>query len=246
MLKAIRLDDFYWQFPLVLLLIILAKIIEQRLPRKTELPEDVPGFKRWFFENTTLFIIFGLFTVTGGIGFFLTRQFILINAAWVLLGLWLIVALLSVYSRERFAVRLLALTAYLVIALHLLGWLEATILFLEEMTLDIGSMKLSLYGFFQGLIILIILLWLAQLVSGIIEKRIQETRGMSPSIKVLMGKGVRIILITFAILVTIDTLGLDLTVLTVLSGGLGLGIGFGLQKWYPTFLVVLSFLPIVQ
>ena len=63
-----------------------------------------------------------------------------------------------------------------------------------------------------------------------LERKVQKARSISPSSKVLIGKVLRIVLVTFAILIGITTAGVDLSLLAVLSGAIGLGIGFGLQK----------------
>lgn len=46
----------------------------------------------------------------------------------------------------------------------------------------------------------------------------------------VMTKSLKIVLVTIAILIVLETVGLDLTTLTVFSGAVGLGLGFGLQK----------------
>ena len=48
--------------------------------------------------------------------------------------------------------------------------------------------------------------------------------------KVLTEKFVRLGLYTLAIVIALQSIGFDLTSITVLSGAIGLGIGFGMQK----------------
>ena len=52
----------------------------------------------------------------------------------------------------------------------------------------------------------------------------------------MLGKIIRITFIFVAVLVAISGLGIDLTALTVLSGAVGVGIGFGLQKVVSNFI----------
>ena len=52
----------------------------------------------------------------------------------------------------------------------------------------------------------------------------------------LLGKITRIALITVAGLIAVSELGIDLSALTVLSGAIGVGIGFGLQKVVSNFI----------
>jgi small-conductance mechanosensitive channel len=55
-------------------------------------------------------------------------------------------------------------------------------------------------------------------------------RGVNSSARVLFGKFARIILVAMAVLMSLNSLGIDLTAFAVLSGALAVGLGFGLQK----------------
>jgi small-conductance mechanosensitive channel len=122
-----------------------------------------------------------------------------------------------------------------VIALHLLDALDTAVSLLYGLRLQIGSLDVSAYGILTGAVVLVFMLWFAQMASRMVSKRISSITSLSPSIKVLIGKAVTIILIATAILVSVDSMGLDLTVLSVLGGGLGVGLGFGLQKVVSNF-----------
>jgi len=96
--------------------------------------------------------------------------------------------------------------------------------------LQLGEVRISFLGVIKAAIALAVLLWLAAAASGLIEKRLTAMPGVSPTAGVLFGKVFRILLVTIAILVVLDSAGIDLTTLAVFSGAVGLGIGFGLQK----------------
>ena len=68
------------------------------------------------------------------------------------------------------------------------------------------------------------------------ERKIQKIDELTPSLRVLLGKILRISLVVLAMLIAISGLGIDLTALTVLSGAVGVGIGFGLQKVVSNFI----------
>jgi small-conductance mechanosensitive channel len=55
-------------------------------------------------------------------------------------------------------------------------------------------------------------------------------------LKVLISKLVKIVLIVFAGTIALSATGIDLTALTVFSGAVGVGIGFGLQKVVSNFI----------
>ena len=53
---------------------------------------------------------------------------------------------------------------------------------------------------------------------------------LTPTLQVLLGKAIKFALLAAALFFSLSAIGIDLTALTVFSGALGLGIGFGLQK----------------
>src|SRR5206468_6570745 len=69
-------------------------------------------------------------------------------------------------------------------------------------------------------------LWL----SGLIEQRLQRAATLDSNVRAVLSKFVRALLLAVGLLVALQAVGIDLTVLTVFGGALGVGIGLGLQK----------------
>ncbi len=95
---------------------------------------------------------------------------------------------------------------------------------------DRDLLYVSALEILKGAVALAVLIWLATLTSSLLEHRIRRTRSLTPSLKLLTGKLVKLTLIVGAVLLALNTIGLDLTAFAVFSGALGVGIGFGLQK----------------
>ena len=92
------------------------------------------------------------------------------------------------------------------------------------------SGTVSALSLIKGMLSLAVFLWLATAASRLMEKRIHALPSLTPSIQVLFAKLLKVVLITVAILAALHTVGIDLTAFAVLSGAIGVGIGFGLQK----------------
>jgi small-conductance mechanosensitive channel len=76
----------------------------------------------------------------------------------------------------------------------------------------------------------------ARIGSKIAHRLFKRFTALDPGARVLGEKLLSIVIWTFAVLVGIDILGVDLTALTVFSGAFGLAVGFGWQKTFGNLL----------
>ena len=72
--------------------------------------------------------------------------------------------------------------------------------------------------------------------SKLLKLQLKNVPDLTPSVEVLILKLVRFSLIFLAILIALSAVGIELTSLAVLSGAIGIGIGFGLQKIISNFI----------
>ncbi|RMF10258.1 MAG: mechanosensitive ion channel family protein [Alphaproteobacteria bacterium] len=153
-----------------------------------------------------------------------------VNIAATLVAAWVVISIVSRLIRNRFLANLFAVAAWVVVALNVVGLLDETVSLLDSAAITIGAFRLSLLLIVKGIILIAVLLWLATITSNFIEQRIRRHEDLAPALQVLLGKVLKFVLLTFALLTGLSMLGIDLTALTVFSGTLGLGLGFGLQK----------------
>ena len=114
--------------------------------------------------------------------------------------------------------------------LQILGLLETSERLLDSIGFSMGEMRFSLLLLVQGLVILGVLITLARFFTTTTTTRIKSNEDISPSMQVLIVKGVQIAFYGAAFFLGVRALGIDLTGLAVLSGAIGVGLGFGLQK----------------
>lgn len=153
-----------------------------------------------------------------------------ISAIISLLLAWIFIRVAAQIIRNSFIRQIVATLVWLIAALSILGILDDTAATLDAMRLSVGEISISAWTLIKGVSALFALVYAALFVSGILERRLQNIDALTISTRVLLGKVIRVVLVTFALLSGLTTAGVDLSLLTVFSGALGLGIGFGLQK----------------
>ncbi len=160
----------------------------------------------------------------------------LISLAAALASAWVLISIVTRLIRNRVVGRLAAILAWSFVALRLTGLWAPLASGLDATAIEIGGMRLSLLVMLQAGFIVAAALWVAVVLGRVIEERLSHTEELTPSLRVLIGKLVRIGLIVLATVVALTSIGIDLTALTVFSGALGVGIGFGLQKVVSNYL----------
>jgi small-conductance mechanosensitive channel len=92
-----------------------------------------------------------------------------------------------------------------------------------------GSGQFTMWTLLKGLVVITVFLLVASIISRFIERRVMRMMGLAPSTRIGISKFTHVFLLGFAGLLGINAAGVDLTALTVLTGAMGLGLGFGLQ-----------------
>lgn len=123
-----------------------------------------------------------------------------------------------------------ALAIWAIAALSIFGILDETTATLDAFGFSLGKFRISALAVIKGALSLFILLYLAGFVSTFAERRVLRSKSLTRSSQVLIAKIIRIALITVALIIGVTSAGIDLSVFTVFSGAVGLGVGFGLQK----------------
>lgn len=179
---------------------------------------------------------------------------VLVQLAKLVLGYWQHTSMLELASTLLLAMAVIRLVVYgvryilapggllktlenvistfiwLVLALHLSGLLPQIVNALEDVKFNVGkshvNLLLALQAIFTIIITILITLWF----SRVLENKLMSAHNVNMNLRVVLTKLLRIVLLFIAILIALSAVGLDITLLSVFGGALGVGLGFGLQR----------------
>jgi small-conductance mechanosensitive channel len=147
-----------------------------------------------------------------------------------LLTAWIVIRIASAFIRNPALANVIAILAWSVAALNIVGWLDDMESLMAGVGVTLGDTRITLLSVFKGMVSLAVLLWASNLLSEFLEIRIQRTTDLTPSIQVLFSKIIKVVLFGIALMVAFSALGVDLTAFALVGGAVGVGVGFGLQK----------------
>ena len=196
--------------------------------------------KRWFVRRSgrllhSSFTLIFLLALQPLLKFFIADITIIIIAQkvsfiwflWVMLGAFITSALL----------RVVAIWMILpAITLSIFNWFDLFTGYLDAHGFTFGEIEITLYTVVKAIFLVSILVWFGKILSNSGEGYIRKRTTLSSSTKELLIKLFDIALYSILFLMTLNTLGIDLTALAVFSGALGVGLGFGLQKVASNFI----------
>jgi len=221
--------------------VFLARFVEPRLEQRARQIKGMPGLLRiivaflrrltWLFFAVLLAITYVAMRVAAW-----PESTFLVYSATLLSGAWLLIAVVSHAIRSRALGKVVNIVVWAYVAAAILGIVDDVAAVLDGAAFAVGNVRLSVLVILQGALFLGGLLWLSLSVGNFLDTRIQTVEELTPSLRVLIGKILRITLIIVALLVAMSGLGIDLTAFTVLSGAVGVGLGFGLQKVVSNFI----------
>lgn len=183
------------------------------------------------FPIVALLLILMTRAVMGGSQTLLDLMVALLTAA-------IIIRLVVVMLRQVFApsgwrdtlIRFIATAVWIGFALYVAGLLPGLLKFLDGLGFAVGKQRISLLLIMQAVLSVLATLLIALWLGRFIEVRAMAAADFDINLRVMISKLAQALLVLIAILITLPAVGIDLTVLSVFGGALGVGLGFGLQK----------------
>jgi small-conductance mechanosensitive channel len=234
-----RPGGIVWQVAVVAACVLLAWLASRRILQRP--PDAAPA--KWRFGagglKRILFPLFALVLIVVARAALRPYMHVsLLDLAVPLAGSAALVRILVYTLRYVFAPsgvlaafeRGIALVVWGAFALYLVGALPVIVEGLDSISFPAGRQRISLWLVLQALFWATLTVLAALWVGASIEARLMGAATLHPNLRVVLSRVAKALLIVLAVVIALPLVGIDLTVLSVFGGALGVGIGLGLQR----------------
>lgn len=183
-----------------------------------------------------------LISAFGGVLHALKVRSHFVDLAITLSGLLLLIRVavylvrLSLGNRTKGWGNTITLIVWLVLALHVLGWTEPLVQALDSVGIKTEKSRITLWSVMKLLFTVGIFILVAVWIARWFEQRLMAMQGLALGMRIGIAKFSQAFLIGLSVLLGLNAAGLDLTTLNVLTGAIGVGLGFGLQAIVANFI----------
>jgi small-conductance mechanosensitive channel len=228
-----------WQAGTLILCLLAARwlghMLQWRAPEgSTEtLKRGAAAFRRVIFPLLAMLLLFGGRAILG-----LWYSTHLLSVAIPLFGALAAIRFAAYLLRLAFShggwldtfERSIATLVWIALAMHLTGILPEIVAWLSDVEFAVGRHTLSLWTLLSAAFWIGVTLLLAMWAGAALEGWLMRAEGLHSSLRVVFARLGKAALLVAAVLVVLPLIGVDLTVLSVFGGALGVGLGLGLQK----------------
>lgn len=154
----------------------------------------------------------------------------IIDAALRLTSAWILIKVAVKIVRNTYMRKFIGSTVMLIATLSIFGWLDPVSHFLDELGFAVGNSRISALTVFRAFFVTVILSYLALGLAALTERQLDHVTALNAGSRLLISKILRMMLIAIAVMLGFTMAGVNLSMLAVFSGAIGLGAGLGLQK----------------
>ena len=236
---------FYSQCAMIIITVIAAygftSFLKKNIPDLRQVPETGNLLALRIKINSIGDLLFPIFNI-----FFLAvvadLSLSIINYNWLILiaqGLAVVFCLYMIITRfvkKQIIKNIIKWTIIPVALLHVFGWLDNVTIFLDSVDIEVGNIRVSLFGLLRFLFFGVILFWLGRVSNNIGQQIIRSQDELDLGTREVIAKLFQVVLILIIFILLLQLMGINLTALAVFGGAVGVGLGFGLQSIASNFI----------
>ncbi|MDP2829090.1 MAG: mechanosensitive ion channel [Sulfuricellaceae bacterium] len=190
------------------------------------------SINRVIFPLTAMLFTFAareIFRHWGHISLFNIAFPLLASLALVRLAVYMLRLIFSPSGWLKTFERYIAISIWTGVALYIIGLLPEVIAVLESITFSVSKSKISLFDLLSGLLSIVVTLLLSVSIASALERRLMASEQVDMSLRVVFSKLIHALFVLIGVIVALTLAGIDITVLSVFGGALGVGLGLGLK-----------------
>ncbi|MHB9841310.1 mechanosensitive ion channel family protein [Paraburkholderia terrae] len=126
--------------------------------------------------------------------------------------------------------KVVSLIVWIGMVLTVMGIQNDVLKWMASVQFRIANTHVTLLSLLSGLLWVCVTMIVAMWLGAALEDRLMRSGALDANLKVVLSRVGRALLILGAVLISLSLVGIDITVLGVFGGALGVGLGFGLQK----------------
>ena len=236
---------FYAQLAAILLAWLISRFLAKRLPKYIPLISSEPAEGRFFQARSMIYrgrgllpplLLVLLLAITVPILDAVTGSSWLVRLAQSLALILALKKAVELFIAAPGMQKLINVVLLPSALLLVFGVLDEFSLFLDDLSIQLGNIRLSALFLIKAAIFGGILFWAGRLSNYAGQAAIQSQESLDLGSRSLFSKLYSILLFVVMGVVFFQLMGIDLTVLAVLGGAIGVGLGFGLQQIAANFI----------
>ena len=126
--------------------------------------------------------------------------------------------------------RIIAFVIWVGLALYITDLAPEVVDALEQVSFHVGRQSIDLWMLLHGAVTVFLTVLVALWLAGLLESRLMGMQELDSSLRMVLVRLAKSLLTVLAVLLSLTLVGIDMTALSVFTGALGVGLGFGLQK----------------
>lgn len=235
----------YVQAGIIVLAVVLAYTCATLVRRYSTSMMEIPSAGHWLPIRKAVYFIRQLLSpllvvlalgVAARLGELVVQQSWLIRLAQSLSVIFLIYSIVTRFIKDPFLGMAFKWLLMPVLVLHVFGWLGTVTGYLDSVDIQLGNIRISVFGLLRAAVFGALLFWLGRISSRAGQQVIRRQERIDIGTREILAKLFQVALAALLFILLLQIMGINLTTLAVFGGALGVGLGFGLQAIASNFI----------